>query len=141
MYRKLSKDIDISALNSMRSSGMSNRQIADRIGVSTVTVRKYIGNQPRGLRMSPGSYLYSKECGGEVEQKPVSNKPSLSLISSRLTLKGDCNDYVVDTASGTVEVSGLLTGLLDKQTISKFANELNEIMLMLDPQATPRFSA
>lgn len=43
--RKLSHDIDISTLLSMRQDGMTNKQIADSLGVSPTTIYNYIGKK------------------------------------------------------------------------------------------------
>lgn len=44
--RKLLKDIDITTMYRMREHGMSNPEIAERLGVSAVTVWNHIGKQP-----------------------------------------------------------------------------------------------
>ena len=40
----------------MRGDGLTNRQIAERLDISYGTVKRYIGNQPKGLRAEYGSY-------------------------------------------------------------------------------------
>lgn len=49
MYRKLSSDIDLDTLYSMRRQGMNNQEIADALGVSLNTVYRHIGKQPSEL--------------------------------------------------------------------------------------------
>lgn len=50
MYRKLTSDIDLETLYSMRRQGMNNQEIADALGVSLNTVYRHIGKQPAELR-------------------------------------------------------------------------------------------
>lgn len=57
--RKLSKDIDVSTMRSMREQGMTNKQIANALGVAPTTVYRYIG------RMSQ-----------DVKYAEIQNKPS-----------------------------------------------------------------
>lgn len=52
MYRKLTSDIDLETLYSMRRQGMNNQEIADALGVSLNTVYRHIGKQPVELRKS-----------------------------------------------------------------------------------------
>lgn len=52
MYRKLTSDIDLETLYSMRRQGMNNQEIADALGVSLNTVYRHIGKQPSELRKS-----------------------------------------------------------------------------------------
>lgn len=40
-------DVDMSMLVHMRDMGMSNKQIADKLGVSYSTILKYLGKQPK----------------------------------------------------------------------------------------------
>ena len=50
--RKLSKDVDMTTLYSMRDQGMSNQEIADTLGVSYVTILRYIGKNPNRAKRS-----------------------------------------------------------------------------------------
>lgn len=52
MYRKLTSDVDLETLYSMRRQGMNNQEIADALGISYNTVFRYIGKQPSELRKS-----------------------------------------------------------------------------------------
>lgn len=48
--RGILKDIDKTALLSMRDSGMTNQEIADSIGCCYATICKILGKQPPGMR-------------------------------------------------------------------------------------------
>lgn len=45
--RRLGQDVDIHTMYHMRDQGMSNKEIAQALGVSYATVYKYIGKQER----------------------------------------------------------------------------------------------
>ena len=50
--RRLSKDVDMTTLYSMRDQGMSNQEIADTLGVSYMTILRYIGKNPNRAKRS-----------------------------------------------------------------------------------------
>lgn len=50
--RKLTDDVSMDELLQMRQDGMSNQEIANRLGVSKSTVYKHLGPQPKGIRYS-----------------------------------------------------------------------------------------
>lgn len=129
MYRKLSDDVDVSTMLSMRESGMPNPQIAERLGCSYKTVLKYIGKQPKELNMvrvndfkpvienpDPNVVNYKKVC-----------PPILKVVSTVSTLEGDLNKYIIDTGGRSVEISGVVEGILDDKSLSRFIKELMEI--------------
>ena len=55
MRKKLSASVNISELLAMREQGLTNYQIAERLGVTYRTIVSYIGPQPKGLRAPMGS--------------------------------------------------------------------------------------
>jgi len=120
--RRLGLDITPSEMLTMRESGLSNRRIAERLGVSINTVYRYIGKQPKSM---------PREYKPEPELKPVSFKvtdaPALKLVSTVSLLKGETSEYKIDSVKNMVEVSGLLNGILDQHTIDQTIRELNEV--------------
>lgn len=50
--RKLTDDVSMDELLQMRQDGMSNQEIANRLGVSNTTIYNYLGRQPAGMRYS-----------------------------------------------------------------------------------------
>ena len=55
MSKKLATSVSISELLAMREQGLTNYQIAERLGVTYRTIVSYIGKQPKGLRAPMGS--------------------------------------------------------------------------------------
>ena len=53
--KKLTDSVSISELLTMREQGLTNYQIAERLGVTYRTIVSYIGKQPEGLRAPMGS--------------------------------------------------------------------------------------
>lgn len=66
----------------------------------------------------------------EVEKKP---EPSLfEVLSTRTVLKGSLCNWIVDTESGSIEMTdGVLSGLLDKDSLKRYMDELNAVAKML----------
>lgn len=179
LKRNLKLDVDIQTLRSMREQGMTNKQIANNLGVSVSTVYRYIGRKsqqvkydeiqnkpcpvpnptgfvelPKPEKKEPEVYIpESTEPKKNVELrhdipaeetivhcetprnsgKYPDSSPLLRMISSRFKLQGSLCNYEVDTDSGTIEMQeGIITGLLDKDTVRRFLSELNEVADMLD---------
>lgn len=153
MNRKLTDDVDLSTMRTMRDRGMSNTQISRSLGVSYATVWRYLGKQPKsmprenkyqadGEAVSAASTVVQY---GDVNlakvltpdslnamQMTSKDQPVLKIISTKATLQGDANTYVVDTQTGQIEISGLVNGILDKDTIACFVAELAEIKKMFE---------
>lgn len=49
--RKLSKDLSMSELLELRAEGMTNKQIAEQLGVSVSTVYNYIGRRSQAVKI------------------------------------------------------------------------------------------
>lgn len=170
--RKLSKDIDISTMRSMREMGMSNKQIADALGVGPTTVYRYIGrksqdvkyaeiqNKPSPIARSASACMDELDRQIEIADAPLptndsnaapavaeeqntalpplskptytapsitGSEPLLRVISTRSTLQGSLCNYIVDSDTGTIEMTdGLISGLLDRETVQRFIAELQE---------------
>lgn len=175
--RKLSKDIDISTMLSMREQGMTNKQIADALGVHPNTVYRYIGRMSQAVKYAEITNKPSPIAGPvsarvEEPKRPLvaaqatththdsidasdatdeektpqpplsklSNTASaitgsdslLRVISTRSTLQGSLCNYIVDSNTGTIEMTdGLISGLLDRETIQRFIAELQEASKLL----------
>lgn len=127
--RRLGLDVSQSEMMAMRNSGLNNRRIAERLGVSIQTVYKYIGKQPTGMprehRTAVGQFCKTQSDKPTVVQ--IVNKPALTLVSTVSLLKGETSEYRIDSVQNIVEISGLLNGILDPTTIDQTIKELTEI--------------
>lgn len=129
--RPLEKDVDVSTMLEMRNQGMSNHQISERLGVTYKTVLRYIGKQPKSIprehRVNNFDPVVSAPVSIPVQDYKTVTKPVLRVVSTRSTLEGDVNKYIIDTSNNTIEVSGLIDGILDKPTLESLIKELSEI--------------
>ena len=154
MYKtKLMKDVGISTMYEMRDQGLTNREIAERLGVSEKTIYNHIGSKnPRSKRNNKSHKMDDDrhtETFADVNEAGMSETvlaaektamlndrnaaPSqLRLVSSRSVFQGSMCKYTVDTGADSIEISGdVFNGLLDKTTLNELIIELNEIMEML----------
>lgn len=56
-------------------------------------------------------------------------------MSAKYTMQGELCQYTIDTAAGTVELvegASMVTGMLDKGTIRRFIEELEQVSEMLE---------
>lgn len=85
--RKLSKDVDMTTLYSMRDQGMSNQEIADTLGVSYMTILRYIGKNPNRAKRSTSVR----------KANPTNPDPVVSTYDQPDTVKEANPDPVVST--------------------------------------------
>lgn len=152
--KKSRKKIDAEIMYEMRRQNMTNKQIADSLGVCVSTVYKTIGRKSEAVKHAEVQnkppvvekileemYVIDAEAGfkpfvpkpKEVEAPPV-KKPLLAILSAKYTMQGELCQYVIDTNAGTVEMvegASMVTGILDKQTIRRFIEELEQVDGML----------
>ena len=50
MKPKITEEISINEMRQLRADGLSNKEIAERLGICYPTILKYLGKQPKGLR-------------------------------------------------------------------------------------------
>lgn len=158
--RSITKDIDVSAMRMMRAEGATNKQIAERFGVSTATVYKYLGKRSLDVAFSEAKNLpapVTAEKIAEAQQKknePKKPEPVVEPIAEvvdipveepkkessflsiqeihKVNITGRVCEYVVDKITGEVTFrSGLVEGLLDKDSLMTFIDELNELKSMI----------
>ena len=157
MYkRKLSEDVDIQVLRDLRAKGLTNKRIAEQCGCSVSTVYRYLGKKSYDVMNAVAQHKPSpiienvkiesipkpKESVGfetpirmvvkpeEPEMKP----PVLTLIDEIIirNMSGILCKYKINDGTGDVEMyDGTVTGLLDRDSLSVFINELQEIEKML----------
>lgn len=76
--RRLENDLCMDELLHMREDGLSNREIADRLGVSRATVYKYLGKQPAGIRYRRPAGSGAGGAKGPAEPPTGGGEPRLS---------------------------------------------------------------
>lgn len=74
MSKNLSASVSVSELLAMREQGLTNYQIAERLGVTYRTIVSCIGKQPKGLRAPKGSRKGTKPLA-DIEPEDVAESP------------------------------------------------------------------
>lgn len=115
----------------MREQGMSNKEIASALGISYVTVLRYIGKQPEvvdgrqyAVRMST-----RKEDKGPTELAVVEsdNKvQSLNLVERMSVYRGHAATYTVCSSDSFIvmELDGQQSIRIEKDSLSDIAKEI-----------------
>lgn len=104
--RKLLNDVSMSELLQMRADGMTNREIADSLDVSDMTIYRIIGKQPDGLT-NRGKYPRG---GGSVarvapqKQEEEIVPACLVTIKRTIELQGETAYYTVNVDQKTVKL-------------------------------------
>lgn len=83
--RRLSMDVDISTMLSMRQKGMTNKQIATSLDISPTTVYRYIGKMSTAVKVA------------EMHGKPVSSVIPESKVQPTPTLVPDKKPQIIET--------------------------------------------
>lgn len=132
MGRSLLKDIDLETLYAMRrDEKLNNQEIADRLGVSRVTVYKLIGPQPKELWKKSGPRTAKSEVkhvsGPVVDDTPP---PACLVVEKRtINLCGTFGKYIVDVGDGDIEITNYIgqTIQVPKKQLGDFIDELSAI--------------
>ena len=156
--RKLSKDLSMSELLELRAEGMTNKQIAEQLGVSVSTVYNYIGRRSQAVKYAevqnkpcPVLALVADEPNPLAERKyipkefeiyeemrEVETPIGLPIIKERhvYDLQGTACTFTIDTSSDCIAMgeddNGLVKGILQISDIPKFILELQQIMDIVD---------
>lgn len=160
---------DVATMRKLREEGLTNKKIAERMGISVSSVYRHIGRKSQDVKYaevqnkpSPIKTEFKfdsaslmvvhdidipkKEVIEELKEEtpvvvdsaidiPVEEKEDdvvmesslLQILSTRMILKGSLCNFTVDSETGTIEMSdGIMTGILDKDTVDRFISELNE---------------
>lgn len=150
--RKLLADIDKTQLLRMRDEGMSNEEIALRVGCGYQTIYRAIGKQPKEItsrrqseshvmiagtaRTSEGGYTVERKAPSlmpQREEKPV--EAVLVVKKAPLRLHGACFDYTLDERRKTVEVEteeGRVLLIMETDKLGRFIEELQAIRKNMD---------
>ena len=107
--RRLSKDVDMTTLYSMRDQGMSNQEIADTLGVSYMTILRYIGKNPNRAKRST-----SVRKANPTNTDPVSTKKydqpdtvkEAALVSGDIlySMQGSVGTYEINPKEKTIRI-------------------------------------
>ena len=144
---------DAELMYEMRRQDMTNKQIADQLGIAVSTVYSAIGRKSEAVKHAevqnkpPVVHTPPQELA-KTDEKPAfrplsmrvaeekasaEESPILSLLSAKYTMRGSLCQYIIDTKDGSVELTeGIVTGLLDKVTIRRFMDELAQVEKMME---------
>lgn len=148
MSQKLLNEVSINEMLHMRESGMTNREIAQNLGVSYAYVLKLIGKQPPELTAQ--FYATRKERGTVVpigrksnrttfDAPNAANLPEPELPAACLTVQNNIMElvsmdtnrtYIVDKSAQTVELVGGFK--IDLPTLGNIVAELSAIQRKLN---------
>ena len=100
--RKLTDDVSMDELLQMRQDGMSNQEIANRLGVSKATVYRHLGPQPKCIR-----YSRMKVDAPAMPAQPGEEKPAQAsrLSPCRQVWDGKACRMEVDYIDGYISIS------------------------------------
>lgn len=141
--RNLTKDVSISELMHMREEGMSNKEIAERLDVSYITILRLIGKQPAEMTAAalhapkpkaskPAKVQASPKPASVAHSIPATNKDdeeTVLLVDERVTrLVGMFGNYEISDKEKEVHAE-LKNGTLILQfdELEQFVKELSAI--------------
>lgn len=129
MARKLTDEISIEELKQLRAEGLTNKQIADRLDINYVTVKRYLGKQPDGLRAAYGS-SQTKTKDVEKPAMKVVQAPKTDLVLTQCTKEYAGKDvcYVVRDWSVEIRQNGQQIRFFDRKGLENFVMELMDLM-------------
>ena len=165
MRRKLSQDVSISEMLTMRQNGLTNKQIADQLEVSVSTVYQYIGRRSEAVKHAavqgkpcpifdaphetvpeslpePDKVTEENEPVKEETPKAVRLPTNMNVLKESHTydLQGLVCVFHVDTGCRTVEMkdehNGTMTGMIDAYDLPAFIRELQEVLAIFQQGAT-----
>lgn len=91
----------MSELMQMREDGMSNREIADSLGVSYTCIKNYLGPQPKGMR----KYRSKGVVYGRVQNQPEPEpevEPCLVIGNRVIIATGLAYEYEINCSTQTL---------------------------------------
>lgn len=134
MYKRLSSEVSVTEMLRMREDEhMSNTDIAASLGISPMTVYRYIGKQGKEIHRTPvrnGQPKPYREPGQIKEEAPA----CLVVADKEIALEGMVGHYNVAPKHKSVKIcmadgSGMK---LDFEKFSAFVDEVNAIKRKLD---------
>lgn len=154
MRKKLSHEISVSEMLTMRQEGLTNKQIAERLDVSVSTVYQYIGRRSEAVKHAavqgkpcpiptpvsspePDDLITVKENTPMMKEeapKAPALPTSMPLLKESHTydLQGIACVFHVDTGNHTLELKDdgdcSIVGLIDAYNLPAFIRELQEVL-------------
>lgn len=113
-YHPINKEISVESMRYMREEEhMTNREIAERLGISAATVYNYLGKMPTELiheiRARAGSMGSKARWGGVASDQRVPVTPpqeepdAVLLVTGRvIALKGESATYTINCGNSSV---------------------------------------
>ena len=135
--RALNKDVSEHEMWQLRKEGWSNWEIAQKLGCSEVTIRRYLGRQPKECRGSRVGQIVPKK--KEVVEFA---KPEMEFPVTGIELKGKCcgirlnlekPKVVIINKNGEIALDGryisdLISDLaMAKKALEKYGGEKNGV--------------
>lgn len=108
--RRLSKDVDMTTLYSMRNQGMSNQEIADTLGVSYMTILRYIGKNPNRAKRSTSVRKANPTNPDPVVSTKKYDQPDIvkeaALVSGDIlySMQGSVGTYEINPKEKTIRI-------------------------------------
>lgn len=104
----------------MRESGLSNREIAERLEVGYATICRYLGRNP------------NKSAKGEAVHVTHTEKPSaLKLLDKCTKLRGSDVVYIVNEVEKRISFTACFQNM-NKEKLDTLISELTELRNMLE---------
>ena len=133
------KVVDLEMLECMRAlrdEGLSNAEIAERIGLSDLTVRNYLGKNPPGVRRG-----YKRKQASpipvivEPEAKKSVMEPMIKKVAAMETYEGKYLSYQVDLQNNTMRIFShdgtFITAAMSPEELEAMIAELLDVMCIL----------
>ena len=146
-YQPIYKEISVESMRYMREEEhMNNREIAERLGISTSTVHKYLGSMSPELRAEfkrAGGRMSAAQrwAGAQPTQRvpvptPQEEPDAVLLVMDRtVRLSGDTADYEINCSERTVKRYPKESGIaltIDLDKLPTMIAELSAINRKLD---------
>ena len=152
MRKKLSHEISISEMLTMRQEGLTNKQIAERLDISVSTVYQYIGRRSEAVKHAavqrkpcpiPAPALPFEVTTAVKENVPMMKEeaPKAPVLPTSMPLLKESHTYDLqgvacvfhlDTGSHVVEMKdasdSTITGMIDADNLPAFIRELQEVL-------------
>lgn len=126
--KPLSKEVSREELLHMREEGLTNKQIAERLGCNYYTVLRYIGKQPDGMRADYGS-IAAKVTDLQMEGPKPEPKRRLTMSIRKTRYYGENGTKYNVYSTGQVDIDreGLIMTLQRPEDLEQMICELIEL--------------